>query len=224
GRYGQLAVTAQSNGSGNGNTVALEGTGAVVLMDGVTAATRNGGAGFALVSTGGVANVPVLHENRVIGVTDAGGHLLVPTLNANVGNLLAIDTTDLAADRRVPVTTQAVNPRSLSGMLVRFPIETYEAANIILVDAKGMPLPVGVNLTHRERGKRAMVGFEGLAFIDDLASNNHLDVELSSGATGGERCTVEFIWQAVANDPLPTIGPLHCVPAVPPSSKKESAP
>ncbi|MDB5958993.1 MAG: hypothetical protein JWP59_287, partial [Massilia sp.] len=170
GRYGQLAVTAQSNGSGNGNTVALEGTGAVVLMDGVVAATRNVGAGFALVSTGGVANVPVLHENRLIGVTDAGGHLLVPTLNANVGNMLAIDTTDLAADRRVPVTIQAVNPRSLSGMLVRFPIETYEAANIILVDADGMPLPVGVNLTHRESGKRAMVGFEGLAFIDDLAS------------------------------------------------------
>lgn len=208
GRYGQAALTVQDNGNG-GSTVALEGTGAVVLMDGMAAATRNVGAGFALVSTGGVANVPVLHENRVIGVTDAGGHLLVPTLNANVGNLLAIDTTELAADRRVPVTIQSVNPRSLAGMLVRFPIETYEAANVILVDAAGKPLPVGVALTHRESGKRGMVGFDGLAFVDDLKKHNHLDVELGEGA--GDRCSVDFAWQAPLNDPLPTIGPLRCL-------------
>ncbi len=210
GRYGQLAVTAQNDGNANGTSLALEGVGAVVLMDGVAAATRSVGAGFALVSTGGVANVPVLHENRVIGVTDAGGHLLVPTLNANVGNLLAIDTTELAADRRVPLTMQTVNPRSLSGMLVRFPIETYQAANIVLVDAKGAPLPVGLTVRHRESGKQGMVGFEGLTFIDELQARNHLEVELATGA----RCVADFAWQAVAGDPLPTIGPLRCVAAI----------
>lgn len=216
GRYGQMALTAQNNGSGNGatNSLALEGLGALVLMDGVGAATRSVGAGFALVTTGGVAGVPVLHENRVIGVTDSSGHLLVPTLNANIGNTLAIDTTDLAADRRVPVTIQAVNPRILSGVLVRFPIERYQAANVLLVDEQGTPLPVGVTFTHRESGKSGMVGFEGLAFIDDLQSLNHLDVRLGDGAVGANssgRCEVEFAWQAVDGEPLPTLGPVRCV-------------
>lgn len=222
GRYGQAALTAQSSGGNGGNggsggtSVTLEGVGALVLMDGTAAATRSVGAGFALVSTGGVADVPVLHENRLIGVTDAGGHLLVPALNANVGNLLAIDTSGLAADRRVPLTMQSVNPRSLAGMLVRFPIEAYQAANIVLVDASGAPLPVGAGVRHRESGKQGMVGFDGLAFVDDLQGRNHLEVDM--GAAAG-RCVVSFDWQPVAGDPLPTIGPLRCVAVAAPEPK-----
>lgn len=216
GRYGQAALTAQNSGgasgrAGSGGTsVTFEGVGALVLMDGAAAATRSVGAGFALVSTGGVADVPVLHENRLIGVTDAGGHLLVPALNANVGNLLAIDTSGLAADRRVPLTMQSVNPRSLAGMLVRFPIEAYQAANIVLVDAQGAPLAVGASVRHRESGKQGMVGFDGMAFVDDLQARNHLEIDL--GAAAG-RCVARFDWQPVAGDPLPTIGPLRCVAA-----------
>lgn len=227
GRYGQAALTAQNNGggsagSGAGRTsVTLEGVGALVLMDGAAAATRSVGAGFALVSTGGVADVPVLHENRLIGVTDAGGHLLVPALNANVGNLLAIDTSGLAADRRVPLTMQSVNPRSLAGMLVRFPIEAYQAANIVLVDDQGAPLPVGASVRHRESGKQGMVGFDGLAFVDDLQARNHIEVDM--GAAAG-RCVARFDWQPAAGDPLPTIGPLHCVAAAAAPEPREALP
>lgn len=208
GRYGQLGVTVQS--ASNGGSFAVDGAGALVLMDGQLAATRSVGAGFAVVSTGGVADVPVLHENRIIGRTDASGHLLVPDLNTNVGNVLAIDTTAMAVDRRVPVSTQVVNPRSLSGMLVRFPIEAYRAANVVLLDAAGKALPVGLPLLHRESGKRSVTGFDGLAFIDDLQAHNHIEVA-GLGANGAGRCSVEFNYSSDANDPVPTIGPLRCI-------------
>ena len=207
GRYGQVGVTAQSAASGG--SFAVDGAGALVLMDGQLAATRSVGTGFAVVSTGGVADVPVLHENRIIGRTDASGHLLVPDLNANVGNVLAIDTTGLPVDRRVPTTTSIVNPRSLSGMLVRFPIEAYRAANVMLVDADGKPLAVGLPLLHRESGKRSMLGFDGLAFIDDLQAHNHLEVS-GAGPQGAGRCSVDFAYTVDAGE-LPTIGPLRCI-------------
>ncbi len=216
GRYGQLGVTAQQ-AAGRGS-LAFDANGALVLMDGFAAATRSVGAGFALVSTGEVGGVPVLHENRVIGRTDASGHLLVPDLNPNVANTLSIDTLGLAVDRRVPLTTQAVNPRALSGLLVAFPVETYRAANVLLVDAAGVALPAGLPLLQLESGKRSMVGFDGLAFVDGLQAHNRLEVERAPLQPGGARCQVSFDWRSDPADPIPTIGPLRCLPVAPASA------
>ena len=62
-------VSARTQSSSMGNASSLGAAGALVLMDGHVEAARQVGNGFALVSTGGVANIPVLHENRQIGVT-----------------------------------------------------------------------------------------------------------------------------------------------------------
>ena len=86
-------------------------------MDGHVEAARQVGNGFALVSTGGVGNIPVLHENRQIGVTGSSGYLLVPNLNPYGNNQISIATEDLAVDARVPVININVVPQHLAGVL-----------------------------------------------------------------------------------------------------------
>jgi outer membrane usher protein len=206
GHYGSVTATAQDT-AGKGSA-ALDVAGAIVAMDGTVEAARQVGDGFTLVSTDGVAGVPVLHENRVIGVTDASGHLLVPDLNAYQRNLVAINPLGLPADMRVADTSQVIVPKAQSGVLARFPIERYAAASVILTDPAGKRLAAGASVHHAESGQDTVTGYDGLAFIDGLQPENHLSV------TGKDfRCVATFAYKRPADGTLPTIGPLVCQPS-----------
>ena len=177
-------------------------------MDGHVDAARQVGSGFALVSTGGVAHIPVLHENRQIGVTGDSGYLLVPNLNAYGDNQISIGTDSLDVDARVPVTNINVVPRSLSGVLASFPVERYSAATVIVQGADGKPLATGLPVLHVQSGKRSVVGFDGVTFVDDLAAQNQLRI-----GEGDSLCTVNFPYARPADGGLPVIGPLRCAAA-----------
>lgn len=203
GSAGQVAALVQSAA---GHTVtSLDALGSVVWMDGSLQAARHIYDGFALVSTDGVANVPVLHENRFIGRTDEGGHLLVPDLNAYQNNALAIDSMKLAPDIRVDTTALTVVPQAQSGVLAHFPIARYAAASIVLRDGEGKPLPPGTRVHHEESGTDAVVGYDGLTFISELRAENHLRLQGTDW-----HCAVSFGYQAPADHSLPVIGPLIC--------------
>ena len=204
GNYGRVTARAQSDAMSN--AASLGASGALVLMDGHMEAARQVGSGFALVSTGGVANIPVLHENRQIGVTGGSGYLLVPNLNAYGDNQISIGTDALDVDARVPVTNLSVVPRSLSGVLASFPVERYSAATVIVQGADGKPLATGLPVLHVQSGKRTVVGFDGIAFVDDLAAQNQLRI-----GEGDSLCTVNFPYVRPATGGLPVIGPLRCV-------------
>jgi outer membrane usher protein len=147
GNYGQVSARVLDN---NGQrTSAVDVAGALVLMDGSVHAARQVG-GFALVSTDGVGGVPVLQENQVIGKTSGAGYMLVPNLNPYFINQIGIDPSNLPLDARIASTGQGVVPARLSGVLVRFPVETYEAASVILHDADGRPLGAGIDVLHLE--------------------------------------------------------------------------
>lgn len=203
GNYGRLTGRLQHSASSSASAVGL--SGALVLMDGHLAAARQVGNGFALVSTGGVAGVPVLHENRQIGVTGGSGYLLVPNLNAYGNNQIAIGTDGLDVDARVPVTNINVVPRSLSGVLAAFPVERYSAATIIVHGEDAQPLAAGLPVLHVQSGKRTVVGFDGVTFVDDLAAEN----EMRIGAED-QVCIVRFAYVRPAAGGLPVIGPLRC--------------
>jgi outer membrane usher protein len=185
GRDGELIASVQ-DASGHDN-VSLEAVGGLVLMDGVIEPARRVGEAFALVSTDGLANVPVLHENQIIGVTDHSGHLLVTDLNAYQHNAVGIDSMQLPADTKVPVTTIDATPRGQSGVLAHFPMSHYTAASVTLLDDAGVPLPVGSSVHVSESGSDFMVGYDGQAFIEDLKPHNHL---LVSGADF--QCAAQF--------------------------------
>ncbi|WP_367619766.1 fimbria/pilus outer membrane usher protein [Caballeronia sp. SEWSISQ10-4 2] len=205
GKGGQVTAVAQDI-AGHG-TASLDVTGTVVLMDGSVQPSRRIYDGFALVSTDGVAGIPVLHENRVIGVTDRGGHFLVPDLNSYQDNQVAIDSMKLPADARIDTTSMNLVPQAQSGVLARFGLTRYSAASVILQGPDGRVLPPGAAVHHEESGKDTIVGYDGLTFIEGLQQDNHLVIE-----SGPLHCVVEFAYARPVDGSLPTIGPLTCRP------------
>lgn len=207
GRYGDLLATVASVDSRVYGE--LDASGSLVVMAGDVLAGRRIDDAFALVSTDGVPDVPVLHENREIGRTNAAGHLLVPDLVAYQANHLAIDPLELPADTAVSTTQLNLAPQARAGVLARFPLHGFTGAQLQLVDAGGEPLPPGTALTHRETGKRYVVGYDGLAFIDDLARSNTLDA-----APAGKHCEASVPFASQGHG-LPTLGPFVCGNASP---------
>ena len=204
GSAGQLTGLAQDV---DGRRVAsLDALGALVWMDGSLQPSRRVYDGFALVSTDGVADVPVLHENRPIGRTDQRGHLLVPDLNAYQSNRLSIDSLSLPADAQVDTVARDVVPQARSGVLARFPLSRYAAASIVLLDEAGQPLPPGTRVHHAESGADTVVGYDGLTFVGGLRERNRLQLE-----GDGWRCSVGFAYRRPADGSLPRIGPLACL-------------
>jgi outer membrane usher protein len=158
-----------------------------------------------LVSTDGMGDIPVLHDNRVIGVTDAQGHLLVPDLNAYQDNHIAIDGMRLPADTRIDKTSIDAVPQSQSGVLARFQLSHDDAASVILHDAKGGALPPGSRVRYVESGTQTVVGYDGLTFIEGLQKENHLEVETPAGP-----CTADFHYRRSTDHDVHTIGPVVC--------------
>ncbi|CAN0624644.1 Outer membrane usher protein [Burkholderia multivorans] len=196
------AITQQVAGR---TSASLDLSGGLVWMDNSVALSRRINDGFALVSTDGVAGVPVLHENRVIGTTNRSGHLLVPDLNSYQNNQVGIDSMKLPADARIASTSMDLAPQAQSGVLAHFGVTHYRAASIILHGPDGEPLPPGARVHDEESGKDTIVGYDGLTFVDDLQAENHLVVD-----GGTLHCTVEFGYASPRNGSLPTIGPLTC--------------
>jgi len=208
GRYGELSAAAQDDRQQT--LLSLEAAGGLIYMDRTFEPSRRIYDSFALVSTDGVAGIPVLNENRVMGNTDRSGHLLLPDLNSYQRNHLAIDSLVLPADASIPVDHVEVVPRSQSGALAHFVVRRYTAATVILVDEAGKPLPSGTLLHHRESGQDFVVGYDGQAFIENLDTHNHLSAHNDDPHRRVD-CAAQFDYAAPPADrSLPTIGPLRC--------------
>jgi outer membrane usher protein len=203
GNYGQ--ITAYTMDTGNTRSTSLDMAGSLVVMDSSVHAARQVGAGFGLVSTEGVGGVPVMQENQVIGRTSSSGYMLVPNLTPYLQNQVGIDITHLPLDARIASSSQTVVPARLSGVLVKFPVEKYEAVSVIVHAADGKPLAAGTQVLHLESGNSTVAGFEGMVFVDNLQPLNHLQVTLD-----GKRCVAEFRYTADKNNALATVGPVLC--------------
>ena len=164
-----------------------------------------------MVSTDGIADVPVTLENRPIGRTNAAGMLLVTPLNAWQKNQLAIDPMDLPADVRIDHVKTIATPSDRAGTLVRFGITPIRAASIVLVDPTGKPLPLGSSVRLQGgTGEAALVGFDGVVYLDTLQAHNMLDVTAPEG-----RCHVQFDYHKQGNG-IPQLGPFACNKETPP--------
>lgn len=206
--YGRYAAGAARQG-GQGYAYASA-SGSLVWMAGRAFAARDIDDAFAVVDTAGYPGVPVRLENRLVGVTDEDGVLLVSALRSWQRNLLSIDTLELPADVRVARVEAEVTPRQSAGVRVDFPIQPVRAALLVLQDADGQALPVGsrVHLVGGAPGE-AFVGYDGQAYLDTLQSHNVLQVDTPRG-----RCQVAFEL-AEHTTGVPRIGPLRCLPEAP---------
>lgn len=203
GRYGRIAtgVTATS-----GNRYGyMDVNGAIVFMAGHPFVARHIDTAFAVVSTDGIADVPVQLENRPVGTTDSRGLLLVTPLNAYQNNQIAIDPMHLPADLHIDRVRAIAAPGDRSGTLVRFGISEVNAASVILVDANNKPLPLGAEVhANGDANEPTLVGFDGIVYLEGLKAQNTLDVQTSAG-----NCRVRFDYQK-HGDVIPQIGPLTC--------------
>ncbi|MDR3452688.1 MAG: fimbria/pilus outer membrane usher protein [Rhodoferax sp.] len=189
-----------------------EANGALVFMGGHPFAARQITNAFALVSTDGVAGVPVLLENRPIGTTDGSGLLLVTPLNSYQNNQVGIDPMQLPADVRIDSVKTIATPSDRAGTLVRFGITPIRAASVILVDASAQPLPLGSLVrVNAQPGEPALVGYDGEVYLDTLAAHNVLQVDTPAGA-----CHASFDYHSDAGGSIPQIGPLRCMKEVSP--------
>jgi len=178
--------------------------GALVWMAGEPFVSRTITSGFAVVSTSGVADVPVQLENNPIGVTNANGLLLVTPLNAYQHNLVSIDAMNLPTDLRIGPVKIDATPTDRAGTLVSFDIQPVRAATLLLVDAAGKPLPVGSEVRLAGTEAPALVGFDGMVYLDTLAEDNLLEVKTPAGP-----CNVHLAYRKEGHG-IPQIGPLRC--------------
>nr|WP_284503570.1 MULTISPECIES: fimbria/pilus outer membrane usher protein [unclassified Caballeronia] len=202
-RYGDVIGSVYQN---RGRTATeLDGSGSIVLMAGDVLAGRRIDDAFAVVDTNGVANVPVLHENRLIGKTNGAGHLLVPNLLAYDSNHLAIDPLGLPATTSISATSLNIAPQARAGVLARFSIEHFSGAQLKLVDDNGKPLQPGAHAIVSASGKQYLVGYDGLTFIDDLKAQNHVFAQWNAGS-----CEADIAFAPQTAQSLETLGPFVC--------------
>jgi outer membrane usher protein len=189
GRFGQWLAGVDHWRGGNGldssTSVYANANGGLVLMGGHAYAMRRVDDSFALVSTHGVANVPVKLENRLVGRTDDNGLLFINRLNAWQRNQLSIDPMQLPADMLVERTTLDAVPQSRSGMLADFAMRRIVSVQASLRDEAGNPVAAGseVSLLPADGGAPrplTVVGHDGAIYLQDPPGNARLQVKSRS--------------------------------------------
>ncbi|WP_248921150.1 fimbria/pilus outer membrane usher protein [Pseudomonas entomophila] len=204
-RLQSVQLQAGVYGSSGEMTRWADASGSLVLMDaGLFAANRIDDA-FVVVSTNGYADVPVHYENQQIGRTDRNGHLLVPYSSGYYRGKYEIDPMELPADVLAPQVEQRVAVRRGSGYLLEFPLRQVRAASLVLVDGGQQALKLGSHVLHQESGGEAVVGWDGLVYLENLAPHNRLLVDKADGG----QCQVAFDLPE-GEGPIPLIGPLVC--------------
>lgn len=204
-RLQSVQLQAGLYGSSGEMTRWADASGSLVLMDaGLFAANRIDDA-FVVVSTRGYADVPVRYENQQIGRTDRNGHLLVPYSSGYYRGKYEIDPMELPADVLAPQVEQRVAVRRGSGYLLEFPLRQVLAASLVLVDGQQQELKLGSRVLHQESGGEAVVGWDGLVYLENLAAHNRLHVDKADGG----HCQVAFDLPE-GQGPIPLIGPLVC--------------
>lgn len=203
--YGEVRAGVSSNND-NYSTFA-SGSGSLVMMGGGLFPSRQINNSFAVVSTDGIADVPVLLQNNRIGTTNKRGLLLVTPLNAYQANKVSIDPMDLPADLRIEEVSVEATPTDRAGTLVAFNITPARSASVILIDGDRQPIPLGsqVKLSHKKGAPSAVVGFDGEVYLEALEEHNVLEVVTPSN----DVCTASFDYHKQGDD-IPLIGPIIC--------------
>ena len=205
GDYGRLSGGVATSGGDEYGYVGA--AGGLVLMAGNVFAARSISDAFAVVSTDGIAGVPIKLENRLVGTTNDGGMLLVTPLNAWQRNRLAIDPLDLPADVRLGQVEQFAVPSDRAGTRVAFDVTPIRAAVLVLHDAAGNPVEAGSTVrTTGGAASSTFVGYDGEVYLDTLAAHNTLRVSTAQGV-----CEIAFDYPSTTQ-PIPRIGPLTCHP------------
>jgi outer membrane usher protein len=195
----EAGVTQDSNGVQG--TAEVEGA-IATLGGGVFFANRIDDA-FAVVETG-VPGIEVFHQNRLAGITDSSGRALVPGLQSYQNNKVDIDTTKLPVDADIATTESWVAPADRSGVRLSFAVQTnIRPAIVVFKTPGGEPLAAGAS-GQVEGGESFTVGYDGRAYIKNLAAANNVTITLLD-----RECRASFPYEARPNEQV-VISPVIC--------------
>ena len=198
----RFEATVQQDGTSVRET--LEASGSLVAMGGGVYLANTIDDGFAVVNAG-APGVRVLSENRFVGETDASGMLLVPGLRSHVRNTLAIDPTNLSISAEVDEPQLQVVPALRGGVNVDFKVRREgSSAVVILKRPDGSFVEAGSNGKLEAGGETFIVGYDGQAFIKNLAAHNTAAITLGKNA-----CRASFAFVPKADTQV-VVGPIVC--------------
>ena len=155
-------------------------TGSAALLSQGVFLTEQVGDGFGLVSTGGVADIPVRLENNPVGVTDRNGYLFLPTLQPWQPNLVSLDATAISDRWLLGQTSQSVVPARRNGALATFDVRRNVSAELSLTRPSGEAVPVG-SAVRVDGALLTQVGHDGLVWLADPRPGDVLDVSDDAG-------------------------------------------
>ena len=202
-RFAMLEASLMQNRGELRGTAYMEGS--VVAMGGGLFFAPRIDDSFAVVQGAG-ERTPVLSNTRLAARTDRSGRALVPYLSSFQPNAISIDPSEMPVDLRPARTEATVIPADRAGVIIDFGVERIAAAIVILVDAAGTPLPVGSVVLLEGMAEPAVVGFDGRAYLTDLAARNRILVQLADG----DECAASFDFAPVEGEQV-QIGPLPCL-------------
>lgn len=213
-RAGQATVTARGKLTQASAGVAFAGgrmlgslglSGSVIVMDGGVHLANAMNGSFALVSTDGVAGVPVRYENQIVGVTNRRGHVFVPRVSPYHAARYSIDPSGLGADFQPTSVERRVAILEGAGAVVRMPIRRTASVTLGLVDAAGRAIAAGsVAAIGGDAG--LTVGWDGVLFVADAPASLAFDVARQDG--GSCRVAIEL---PADRKGLDHIGAVPCV-------------
>ncbi len=167
-QFGEGSVQARQRPHGQ-NSWQADWRGGLSMMAGKAAASRTVYDSFAVVETSGVADVPVMVNNQIVGYTDKNGKVLVPGLSAYVGNRIQIDSNKLPPNQRVENNIRSVVPYEKAGVTASFDIHSFHAWTARLQNAQGQDLPMGASLIDAAGQAFTVVGFDGQVYAETAA-------------------------------------------------------
>lgn len=201
GRFG--ASTEFSRGR---NWVSTEIEGSIALIGSSVVLGRRVDDAFAIVHVGR-PGIPVQHQNRIVGISDFLGNVLVPSLTPYHTNLVSVDVNALPTDVFLTKTDERIVPAADSGVRLNFGSEqSGRAALVSLVDELGVPLAVGLTGAVERTGEAVIVGQDGQIWSTGLAEDDLIVIEREDVP-----CTIRV---ELGDNPEPgvieTVGPLAC--------------
>lgn len=201
GRYGDYGFGAQWDN--NHRAGYLSTSGSVVAMSGGILPGRRITDGFAVVSTNGIADVPIKLNNNLYSNTNRSGLLLVAPLNAYQHNKVDVDPMDLPANMSLDKISADVSTQAKSGTKVLFKLEPIRAATLVLHNEQGGPLRLGTQVL-LNRKHSTMVAYDGIVYLERLEDTNHLEINNEQLS-----CTIEFEFKS-EEATIPQLGPFIC--------------
>lgn len=150
-------------------------TGSIVWLAGSSPRLSSAvGQSFAIVETG-APNVQIAQENRVIGRTGSDGSLLVPYIASFSPSRIEVVPSALPFSLRAPESAAIVRPPRDAGVVVRLPVSPSRSIYLRIVRPSGTPPAVGAPIL--VGGVQvAVVGYDGLVWIEDGAGQSRIEV------------------------------------------------